>query len=323
MPLFRAVVAPGSAIRLHVQRTGLAPSLVARYATGSRESSTGSTLASSSSSTSSSSTPSVPAGNATNPAAPATAPLPPTPRLGRLERYAPSLAALSTRTGVPLPFLVLSFLVLHELTAVLPVVGFYYLLHWLGAGAGVVAWLAGIGASSSESGSDAGVTADDMTAMERAVTRADSAGDGWAHTVHEWYDEGAARVEKVGRRYGILGFEKGSKVGDPAAGGGAAGAVADAVGAYVLVKVSGGAGAVCCVSVIHSMGHLSQLLLCGTQADDPGAPARAYRHQRRCCAGLCAVCAQPHPALVLALQTSIERLYLWIEKPMPMPICSM
>jgi hypothetical protein len=79
----------------------------------------------------------------------------------------------------------------------------------------------------------------------------------WRKVVGGWVEEGQKRVERVGRRYGILGYEKGEK-GD--AGGGEAdvaevgsswtlakagrsggdvgGGVANAIAAYVVVKVS-------------------------------------------------------------------------------------
>lgn len=106
---------------------------------------------------------------------------------------------------------------LHELTAVVPVVGFYYLFSALGAGAGFVTWLASL--------SDDG---------EEGKDREGGAGSGWKGVVAGWYDEGGRRVEKVGRKYGVLGYEKGS---DSSAAGGATAAVADAVAAYVVVKV--------------------------------------------------------------------------------------
>lgn len=155
---------------------------------------------------------------------------PDAPLSPRLQRYAPRLAQLAQRTGVPLPTLAVSFLVLHELTAVVPVVGLYYLFSALGAGAGVVGWLVSVG------GGDA-----DAPSHWAAGNAADDKEKGWTHTVHSWSSEGLARAEKVGRRYGLFGFEKGSKPGDGASvGAGAAGVLADAVAAYVVVKVSRG-----------------------------------------------------------------------------------
>ena len=68
--------------------------------------------------------------------------------------------------------------------------------------------------------------------------------------MRNWYEEGQKRVERVGRRYGILGFsketaeERESKSkgdrGTSAVESSAAGKVTDAIAAYVLVKVSRG-----------------------------------------------------------------------------------
>lgn len=71
---------------------------------------------------------------------------------------------------------------------------------------------------------------------------------GWKHWVRDWYQEGAKRVDKIGSKYGVLGYEKQNSHEDGAAGpmqdltvkragAGAAEKVANAVAAYVLVKV--------------------------------------------------------------------------------------
>lgn len=153
-------------------------------------------------------------------------------KLGRLERYAPALAQLSQRTGVSLPALTGAFLVLHEVTAVVPVFLVYWLLHAMGVGAGLVAWLA-----------DASSSADSSTPVAHESTQ-QSEPPQWKRVVHGWYEEGARKVERVGRKYGWLGYEKGSKAGyEPDSKAEAivtkdAGAVADAIAAYVVVKVS-------------------------------------------------------------------------------------
>lgn len=139
----------------------------------------------------------------------------------KLATYTPALARLSARTGVPLPSLLASFLVLHELTALVPLVVLFYLFSALGAGSAFLHWLHSIA----------------KTATGEEVEEGPFASA--AHVVRGWYDEGARRVERVGRRYGLFGFEKGSKAdGDGTVGREAAGAVADAVAAYVVVKVS-------------------------------------------------------------------------------------
>lgn len=135
----------------------------------------------------------------------------------RLQKYAPRLAELSARTRVPLPALGLSFLALHEITAVVPIFLIYQVLHYLGAGVGLVAYLASLESEQEQEG-------------ERGLVK---------RFLVDWYESGSTVMEKVGRRYGILGYEKGSTLGDErsAPHGNAAAAVADAVGAYVITKV--------------------------------------------------------------------------------------
>jgi hypothetical protein len=139
-------------------------------------------------------------------------PPPPTPKSSRVQRYLPRLQDLSTRTGVPLSSLAVSFLILHEATAVLPVIGFYFLFSSLGTGLGIVGWL---NRTTGEGGEE--VVGED-------------AQRGWKGVVKSWYDEGQAKVGKVGRRYGLW-QDEGSTI---KAGEG----IANAVAAYVVVKVS-------------------------------------------------------------------------------------
>lgn len=151
------------------------------------------------------------------------------PKSTLLQRHFPALAQLSQSTNVSLPSLALSFLVLHEITAIVPAVAFYYFFAYLGAGAGLVTWVTRLGhdESSKDSESEAG----------------------WKHWVRDWYQEGIKRVDRIGKKYGVLGYEKQNAGEDGAAGpmqdltarttgAGAAEKVADAVAAYVLVKVS-------------------------------------------------------------------------------------
>ena len=88
-------------------------------------------------------------------------------------------------------------------------------------------------------------------------TDSDSGANGWdwRETVGKWMEEGSKRVEKVGKRYGILGYEKvdksaasqivevqasdsGAMVVQEKRGGEVAEKVASAIAAYVVVKVS-------------------------------------------------------------------------------------
>src|SRR6267154_3343282 len=57
---------------------------------------------------------------------------------GRFAPYRHALSAISGRTGVPLPSLIFSFAVLHELSAIVPIVGIFYTARSLGAGERVV-----------------------------------------------------------------------------------------------------------------------------------------------------------------------------------------
>lgn len=138
-------------------------------------------------------------------------------------RYRTTLAALSARTGTSLPALVTSFAVLHEATAIAPLIGVFYACRTFGVGERVVGYMR-------EAGIDSG------------------AGESWAAAVGErWMTEGEQWAGRVGRRYGIWGFEKGSKVPDETstssssststATTGVAGDVANALVAYCATKV--------------------------------------------------------------------------------------
>ena len=196
---------------------------------------------------------------------------------GLTARYAPRLHALSLRTGVPLSTLAAAFLVLHELTAILPLGALYFILQALGAGAGLVLWLESVagqtgqadGEGSAVDSLEDGVAGSQTRAASR-IGREEGQGVGAmvAAKVREWMREGGERVEKVGKRYGILGFDKVVKqpntvkedykhvrddgaaepnglagtdteqaVQHAVAGSGAADKVASAITAYVLVKV--------------------------------------------------------------------------------------
>ncbi|KAG1839697.1 hypothetical protein C8R48DRAFT_751391 [Suillus tomentosus] len=104
---------------------------------------------------------------------------------GRFAPYRNAFIAVSGRTGTPLPSLIISFAILHELTAIVPI------WYWLN-------------------------------------TR-----------LRSWVDEGEQWACRVGRRYGIFGFEKGKVVDQTQTSelpGKLAGDVANAVLAYGTVK---------------------------------------------------------------------------------------
>ncbi|KAF8548995.1 hypothetical protein OG21DRAFT_1422053 [Imleria badia] len=126
--------------------------------------------------------------------------------------YRDALAAISKRTGSPLPSLIVSFAVLHELTAIVPLVGIFYAARGLHVGERVV----------NQFTPNAGQPA------------------GWvACQLSQWVDEGEKWAHRVGRRYGVFGFEKGvpTNHGDGRhLSGKLAGDVANAVLAYGATK---------------------------------------------------------------------------------------
>ena len=157
----------------------------------------------------------------------------------------PALTRLSSKTGVPIPSLAISFLILHELTAFIPLFILFYIFQGLGLGIGLFAWIkdvSDVGSSTHEPGEGLG-------------NEGGGGGGGFRGMVKGWYEEAEKRVEKVGKKYGILGYEKngdsvpqqsGSNVdtrsvptdGLGAENNGKVGpAVADAIAAYVVVKV--------------------------------------------------------------------------------------
>lgn len=94
--------------------------------------------------------------------------------------YRDTLAAISAKTKTPLPSLILSFGILHELTAVVPLVGFFYAARALGVG-------------------------------ERVVNFATQEDSNWPwvrSNLKTWVDEGEQWAGRIGRRYGVFGFEK-------------------------------------------------------------------------------------------------------------------
>lgn len=151
-----------------------------------------------------------------------------------LARFPPLRRLHLLHPSIPLPTLLLSFGVLHEITAIAPAVGLFYGFRSFGGGRSVV---------------------DGMIALETTL-RGDKPELGQG-TVEGWLEEGERRVERVGRRYGILGFPKVVK-GDASSqtegtspatsslsrnvstlsGKDLAGDVANAVGAYMAVKAS-------------------------------------------------------------------------------------
>lgn len=128
----------------------------------------------------------------------------------RFAPYKEALQALSARTKTPLPSLILSFAVLHELTALVPLVGVFYGAKVFGVGEKVVS-----------------VVVDDDPDGEY----------GWVRVkCKNWVEEGELWAGRVGRRYGVFGFEKGQTPDEHRHE--IAGDVANAVFAYGITKVS-------------------------------------------------------------------------------------
>jgi hypothetical protein len=121
------------------------------------------------------------------------------------ERYRDALNALSIRTRTPLPSLIASFAVLHELTAIASLVGIFFGARALGVGERVVQ----------------SVINDPRPGWIREKCRT-------------WVVDGESWARRVGKRYGVFGLEKD----DGSARGHLAGDVANAVVAYGMTKVS-------------------------------------------------------------------------------------
>lgn len=105
-------------------------------------------------------------------------------------RLAPYLAELQSKYPHAEPrSLVVAFVVLHELTALVPLAVLFGAFHYLGAGAALVAWVVD----------------------ETAATSGSGNGTGWKDTVRDWLREAETKAERVGRRYGLFGWSKESK----------------------------------------------------------------------------------------------------------------
>lgn len=136
-----------------------------------------------------------------------------------------SVRQAAKRSGTDPASMVVSFMVLHELTAILPLIAIFYILCALGTGASVMQWL--LDASHTQSGQESG-----MMASLRASLR-------------DYIQEGMQRAERYGRKKGWFGFEKGSEIKDveidaqnkasPNAEA-IAGTFANAVAAYAITK---------------------------------------------------------------------------------------
>ena len=140
----------------------------------------------------------------------------------RFSSYRDALKAVSIRTGTPLSSLAISFTVLHEFTAIVPLVGVFYGARALGVGERIVT---------------AVVEGDPDSVLTRY---------GWVREkCKTWVDDGEHWAARVGKKYGVFGFEKDQS---PSSGVNGkhhlVGDIANAVFAYGLTKVSHGIGVV-------------------------------------------------------------------------------
>ncbi|KAF9501379.1 hypothetical protein BDN71DRAFT_1438915 [Pleurotus eryngii] len=125
---------------------------------------------------------------------------PPTP--SRFAAYQTALKAISARTGTPLPSLIVSFGILHELTAILPIVGLFYASRSLGLGERMVNAMASARQD------------DSQPSQPSKLIESGGRGEGASWMVQKgqaWVDEGEKWAARVGRRYGMFGFEKRTK----------------------------------------------------------------------------------------------------------------
>lgn len=136
-----------------------------------------------------------------------------------------SVRQAAKRSGTDPASMVFSFMILHELTAILPLIAIFYILCALGTGASVMQWL--LDASDAQNGSKS-----EMMMGLRASLR-------------EYIHEGMQRAERYGRKKGWFGFEKGSQVQDVEIDANSiaypnveaiAGTFANAVAAYAITK---------------------------------------------------------------------------------------
>lgn len=143
------------------------------------------------------------------------------------QRYKNALGSLAARTGTPLPSLIVSFAILHEITAIVPLAGIFFGAKYLGVGERLVEFVR------AETHTNAGSGSSERPSTTTEWTR---------RKVGTWVNEGEVWAEKVGRRYGLFGYPKTPKgvkfeltEGEREAGIG--GDVANAVLAYTTTKV--------------------------------------------------------------------------------------
>jgi hypothetical protein len=106
----------------------------------------------------------------------------------RFGPYKNALNAISLRTGTPLPSLLVSFAVLHELTAIVPLVGIFYGARTLGVGERIV----------------------------NEILHESPGESGWVREkCRDWVAEGERWARRVGNRYAIFGLQKAPRPSQP------------------------------------------------------------------------------------------------------------
>lgn len=140
--------------------------------------------------------------------------------------YSNALKAISARTGTPLSSLVLSFGIVHEVTALAPLFISFYTARAFGVGDTLIKAIT----------EDPTFTAED-DGQPKGLTQ-------WGkHKLSGWVVEGDRWAARVGTRYGIFGYEKRQPGEKPDVDalthrpGHLAGDVANAVVAYAVTKV--------------------------------------------------------------------------------------
>src|ERR1700678_2664605 len=112
----------------------------------------------------------------------------------RFAAYRQTLKVIAARTGTPLPSLILSFGILHELTAIVPTVGFFYGSRALGIGERVVSAI---------------IEDEKQNSTNYETSTPDKSQLSWGkQKLQSWVEEGDRWAIRIGRRYGIFGYEK-------------------------------------------------------------------------------------------------------------------
>lgn len=128
-----------------------------------------------------------------------------------------ALLALSQRTGTALPSLLTSFAVLHELTALVPLLGFFYTARTLGVGEGLLSSLDLDNINNPSASADSNSKTPDSNWLKSQASK--------------WITEGEERAHRIGRRYNISGLQEDRVAGR------LTGDIANAVVAYGATKV--------------------------------------------------------------------------------------